>query len=202
MLDIRDIDIVFLHGPHRPERREHMETLISSKGLKGRAFVGVSDQGKKSAAAGLVKLMKERLEGEFRPFIFMEDDCSATEWFRYEIPLPEDADAVYLGVSVWGMHPEREQAIQYIIKERASDELFRIYNMLSTHAVLILTRAWVQNVLKCYEHAYSNMSSPESFDVPVAYSMPHYNVYALKTPLFYQDAKIGGQEEPTLIQFY
>jgi len=30
--------------------------------------------------------------------------------------------------------------------------------------------------------------------------MPKYKIYAFKRPLFYQDAKMGGQEEPTLIQ--
>ena len=198
-MDLRTIDIVYLHGPHRPERKEHMDSLIRNNGLRGGAFIGVSNEGTRSAAAGLVKLMRSRLEGEFRPFIFMEDDCSTTQWFRYEVPVPEDADAVYLGISIWGMHGDR--AHPYVIKEPVSDDIVRVLNMLSTHAVLILSKRWVENVLKCYEYAYSAMENPQEFDVPVARSMPGYQVYALKKPLFYQDAKMGGQEEPTLIQF-
>ena len=199
MVDLRTIDIVFLHGPHRPERREHMDALIKNNNLQGGAFIGVSNEGARSAAAGLVKLMKSRLEGEFRPFIFMEDDCSKTPWFRHEVPVPVDADAVYLGISVWGMHGDR--AHPFVKKEEVSDDIVRVFNMLSTHAVLILSKRWVENVLKCYEYAYDSMEKPQEFDVPVAHSMAWFNIYALKRPLFYQDAKMGGQEEPTLIQF-
>jgi hypothetical protein len=198
-MDLRTIDILYLHGPHRPARKEHMDALISNNDLKGCAFIGVSNEGSKSAAAGLVKLMKSRLEGEFKPFIFMEDDCSATPWFRHVVPVPEDADALYLGISVWGMNGER--AIPFVKKEAVSDDIVRVFNMLSTHAVLIMSKRWVENVLRCYEYAYNHMAKPQEFDVPVAHSMFEYNVYALKKPLFYQDAAMGGQEEPTLIQF-
>jgi hypothetical protein len=176
-----------------------MDALIKNNGLKGGAFIGISNEGPKSAAAGLVKLMKERLEGDFKPFIFMEDDCSVTPWFRHEIPVPKDADAVYLGISLWGMHGA--QAHPLVKKEAVSEELVRVYNMLSTHAVLIMSKRWVENVLKCYEYAYFSMDKPQEFDVPVAHTMPLFSIYALKNPLFYQDSKMGGQEEPTLIQF-
>ena len=35
------------------------------------------------------------------PFIVFEDDC-AIKNFQPEIEIPDDADAVYLGVSSWG----------------------------------------------------------------------------------------------------
>jgi hypothetical protein len=175
-----------------------MDALISNNGLQGSAFIGLSGRGVRSAAEGIMKLMKSRLEGEFRPFIFMEDDCSTTPWFKHEINVPDDADAVYLGISLWGMHGDR--AHPFVTRENASDDLVRVYNMLSTHSVLIMTRKWLENIVKCYEHAYYSMESPD-FDIPVAHSMPGFMVYALKKPLFYQDAKMGGQEEPTLIQF-
>jgi hypothetical protein len=176
-----------------------MDNMIKNKGLRGGAFIGVSNEGIRSASVGLVKLMKSRLEGEFKPFIFMEDDCSATPWFRHDVPVPEDADAVYLGISKWGMHGDR--AHPYVIRESVTEDIVRVFNMLSTHAVLVLSRQWVENVLTCYEYAYSTMEKPNEFDVPVAHTMARYNVYALRKPLFYQDAKMGGQEEPTLIEF-
>ena len=81
-----------------------------------------------------------------------------------------------------------------------NSELVRIYNMLSTHAILFMTRAWAQNCLECVRQA-PDSDLPGSWDIPIARSMANYKVYALKKPLFYQDAKMGGQEEPTLIQF-
>ena len=199
-MDLRNIDIVYLHGPHRPERREHMEKVIKEAGLVGECFVGVCDQGTKSGAISWIKMLESKLEGDFRPFVCLEDDCSATPWFRRVISVPEDADAVYLGISTYGLHPMTGLGYPHVQMARVSSELVRIYNMLSTHALLFMTRAWTQKCLECVRQALDT-ELPGSWDIPIARSMADYKVYALKSPLFYQDSKMGGQEEPTLIEF-
>ena len=199
-MDIRTIDIVYLHGPHRPERREHMEKILKEAGLGGECFIGVCDQGAKSGAMSWIKLLESRLAGDFRPFICLEDDCSATPWFRTGISVPDDADGVYLGISAYGLHPMTNLGYPQVQMAPVNSELVRIYNMLSTHAILFMTRAWAQNCLECVRQA-PDSDLPGSWDIPIARSMANYKVYALKKPLFYQDAKMGGQEEPTLIQF-
>jgi len=200
-MDIRGVDVVFLHGPHRPERKEHIERVLEEKGLRGECAVGICDQGKKSGVLSVVNLLKRRLEGDFKPFILLEDDCSATEWFRHVIPVPKDADAVYVGISAYGLHPMVDQAILRIdaVPVTEHPELVRLYSMLSTHAILYNTRAWVENCIECYENALAS-ERPESWDIPLARSQSRFNVYALRKPLFYQDAKVGGQQDPTLIQ--
>jgi len=200
MIDIRTIDIVYLHGPHRPERREHMEKMLKGAGLKSECFIGVCDQGAKSGACSWIKLLESKLEGDFRPFISLEDDCSATPWFRDSIMVPDDADAVYLGISAYGLHPMTGLGYPQVQLAPVNSELVRIYNMLSTHAILFMTRKWTLNCLECCKSALGT-KLPGSWDIPIASSLPKHQVYALKKPLFYQDSKMGGQEEPTLIQF-
>ena len=39
------------------------------------------------------------------------------------------------------------------------------------------------------------------FDLPLSYVQPYYNVYALRTPIIYQDSAYGGAENQTRIQF-
>jgi hypothetical protein len=199
-MDIREVDVVFLHGPHRPERKEHVEKMLSEKGLRGECVLGICDQGNKSGVTSVMNLLKKRLEGSFRPFILLEDDCSATEWFRYIIPVPKDADAVYVGISAYGLHPGMDEAILRIDAVPVPDypELVRLFSMLSTHAVMYNTRAWVENCISCYEKALDS-ERPESWDIPLARSQGRFNVYALRKPLFYQDARVGGQQDPTLI---
>jgi len=202
MIDIRNYDIVYLHGPHRPERREHMEEMLKKVGLQGECHVGYCDKGRQSGVLGLIDIFKKRLEGEFKPFIYLEDDCNTTPWFRYCIDIPEDADSVYLGISKWSMHPHYDKAIiayqggclnQY-------QDVVKLVNMLSNHAILFITREWTESCLNSYKKT-ATLVSPDSYDILQSRLMPSFNVYALKKPLFYQDAKLGGQEEPTLIQF-
>lgn len=200
MIDIRTIDLVYLHGPHRPERREHMEKILKEAGLDGECHVGYCDKGKHSGVLGLIELFKKRLEGEFRPFICLEDDCNTTQWFRHIIDIPKDADGVYLGISKWSMHPHFNKAImayQWVSVEM-HPEVVRLVNMLSNHAVLFLTGRWTEACLAAYQTT-ATWESPD-YDIIQSRIMASFNVYALKTPVFYQCQEMGGQEEPTLIQ--
>jgi hypothetical protein len=197
-MDIRTTDIVFLHGPHRPERRSHIEKILSNKNLNGKCVEGICDQGKKSGAISFIRLLKTRLEGEFKPFICLEDDCNTTPWFRNTIAVPEDTDAVYLGISAYGLHPLTDRAILQIDCVPVDNDTVRVFSMLSTHAIFFNTRRWVENCIKCFELALES-DRPESWDIPLARSMKNFKVYALKQPLFYQDASVGGQQDPTLI---
>ena len=197
-MDIRTIDIVYLHGPHRPERREHMEKMLKESGLLGECYIGFCDKGRHSGVMGLIDLFKKRLEGEFRPFICLEDDCNVTPWFRHVIDIPESVDGVYLGISKWSMHPNVDKAIMAYqggpLDEYA--EVARLVNMLSNHAVLFLTRAWAEACLAAYQTT-ATWESPD-YDIIQSRIMRSFNVYALKRPIFYQCAEMGGCEEPTL----
>jgi len=191
--------IYYLHGPHRPERKIHIEKMLAEKGLEGQCVVGICDQGNRSGVISMIKLLEKRLEGEFKPFVCIEDDCSATDG---QLPtFPEDADAVYLGISAYGNIDGR--ALLNIITSPVPEYpgVVRIYNMLSTHAILYNTKRWVENCIQCYKTALDS-NRPESWDLPLALSQPNFNVYALKYPLFYQDASVGGQQAPTLITIY
>jgi hypothetical protein len=202
MNDIREYDIIFLYGGHKPERLEHMCNMLSKLKLKYDYHEGVSHLGDISAATSFINLLEKRLSVPFKPFIFLEDDCSPTEWFRYHINIPTDADAVYLGISEYGMFNNR--AVKYVIREDVNDEISRVFNMLSTHAVLFHTETWTKNVLECLKKTITNQIfpyKPRDFDILYAISMSNFKVYALRRPLFYQDEKMGGQQEPTLIEF-
>jgi hypothetical protein len=198
MVDLRTIEIVYLHGPHRPERKEHMEKMLKEAGLQGECHVGYCDKGRHSGVLGLIELFKKRLEGEFRPFICLEDDCNTTPWFRHVIDIPEDADGVYLGISKWSMHPHFDQAIMAYQGGPLDQcpEVVRLVNMLSNHAVLFLTRRWAESCLADYQKT-ATWESPD-YDILQSRNQFSFNIYALKRPVFYQCKEMGGHEEATL----
>lgn len=203
MADIKTIDIVYLYGPHRPERKEHIEAQLREKGLTAECHVGVSDKGHLSGVTGMIAVMKKRLEGEFKPFLLLEDDCSTTEWFRYTFPVSDDADAVYLGLSMYGLHPHHDFGIPRVeyVGVPHEPELVRLLNMLSNHAILFASKRWTENCLACFERTALYAKDPRMYDIEQCRTLPKFNVYGLRKPLFFQDAKVGGQQEPTYITF-
>lgn len=201
--DLRTIDIVYLHGPHRPERKEHIENQLYHKGLTAECHVGVSDKGSLSGVTGMIAVMKKRLEGEFKSFVLLEDDCSTTEWFRYTFSVPSDADAVYLGLSMYGLHPQYDFGIPRVEYTDVPDvpDLVRLFNMLSNHAIFFVSKRWTENCLACFEKTVTHAKNPREYDIIQCRTMSQFNVYGLRKPLFFQDAKVGGQQEQTYLSF-
>ena len=71
--------------------------------------------------------------------------------FRPEIEIPDDADAVYLGISSWGrMNGHSGPYLQY---EHVKDDLYKVSNMLSGHAILYLTEEYVKMCQRITYHA-------------------------------------------------
>jgi len=203
-MDLRDIDTVYLHGPHRPERKEHMEKTLFD--LNADCHVGVSDQGKKSGVIGMIAILKKRLSEPFKPFLLLEDDCSRTKWFRYTIPIPYEADAIYVGLSTYGIHPFIPQGIQNLVSwthVSNEPELVRLENMLSTHAIIFMSQRWTEMCLECFEKTLERLpgSGDYDYDILLCRNLPIFNVYALRKPLFYQDITMGGHEDATYIEF-
>jgi hypothetical protein len=139
------------------------------------------------------------------PFIIMEDDCAL--WNDYDtIDIPDNADALYLGVSLWIYpHPYDTLNKGYHIRENTpadiqsvDDQLTKINGMTSTHAILFLNRLYIINFIQRMERLLAN-TTPH--DLVFATMQPSSRVYALKKPMFYQDASIGGQEDVTRLVF-
>ena len=201
MVDVRTFDILYLHGPNRPERKEHMENHLREKGLNAECHVGVSDKGASSGVLGMIDIMRKRLEGEFKPFILLEDDCSPTRWFRYEVPLPDDTDALYIGLSAYGLNPQQDHGILRVEYTEVPHEpdIVRIFNMLSNHAIMFVTKRWTENCLECFKKTL--LTNHRAYDIEQCKTMPNFNVYGLRKPLFFQDDRVGGQTHPTYIMF-
>lgn len=134
------------------------------------------------------------------PFLIVDDDIEVED-VPTTIILPEKAAAVYLGVCKW-IYPYGYETIRrallHIRTITAEDftpynEVFvRIHGMTSSHAILFLDRGFIRELLFKMK---GNSSRPH--DLILATLQKHHLVYALKQPLFFQDATIGGQEDVT-----
>jgi hypothetical protein len=124
---------------------------------------------------------------ESSPDIILEDDCLPFD-YREEIDIPDDADVVFLGISTGTTHTHRPKY------EKISDDIYKLNDMTSTHAILYVTekgRQWLRNA---YE-----MTAKENIglDVATARLMLTIKAYGLNSPIWYQ-RDVGSQTQKTM----
>ena len=138
--------------------------------------------------AGCARTVADFLKENKGPFVLLEDDIALKNWEPI-IDIPDDADAFYLGISGWGrMNGHSGPCVQH---EDMGDNVVRIRNMLSGHAVLYLTQEWIDMAQKACSFAGYEIES--YYDVQVAEVMRFFNVYAFDDPYFYQTSSDGNQ---------
>lgn len=108
--------------------------------------------------------------------LILEDDCIPFN-YRDTIEVPDDADVVFLGISTGTTHTTKPKY------KKLSDEIYRLYDMTSLHAVLYITEAGRQWLRNAYD-----MTARENvgFDISTAKLMPTINAYGLNSPVWYQ----------------
>ena len=117
------------------------------------------------------------------PCLVLEDDILFTGNDNFIIEIPDDADALYLGLSEWGRFLNF-LGPGWVHYEKVDDKLVRILNGLSTHAIIYLNEDYRNTVSRIARwHGYVN---PSPFDIGVAEVQRYYNVYAVDVPIFKQ----------------
>ena len=189
-LDLREIPAVYLNLAEHTEKNKSMQKLIKDCGFKNSIRVeGVSRPDNPLIGCSLAHL--RGLKEIDPPFILFEDDCEIKN-FEPEIEVPENADAVYLGVSSWGrMNGHSGPFVQY---EKVSDNFHRVYNMLGAHAILYLTEDYVRMCQRVSFHAGNVIGSYQ--DIGFAEIQRWFNVYTFDDPMFYQTSSYQATVNP------
>ena len=198
-LDLREIPAVYMNLEKHTEKNESMYNMLNGMGFKNINRVdGILDS--ENPIAGCSKAHHKALCSFKTPFILFEDDCGiAYDDYKLEIEIPDNSDAVYLGVSDWGrMNGHNGFYNQYDHIENC-DNLLRIYNMLSGHAVLYLSEIYREMCARIAYHAGYVINNYQ--DVGFAEIQRWFNVYCFNRPIFYQvDHPIGTRNLLTSYQ--
>lgn len=144
-------------------------------------------------------------QNPFQPFLLLEDDVSVNQdaFEEYSnLIVPDDAEAVYVGTSTYAVLPGLDCAGSPVFGKVANDHVCRVYNMLSTHGILVLTARFAA-ALECVmlEAALLQKYAPRKpvWDCLTARMQVDYQVYATNKPIVYQDSAVGGQEDATVV---
>lgn len=175
-MKLNEIKTYYINLDKHEEKREQMEKMLSELGFNYERFPGIEAEW--GCEKSHHKLLSEGLKS---PFIVLEDDCSLNNQVT-ELGVPDDIDFVYLGISAFGYYNGNISGVLY---KQVGDDIVRVYNMLSTHAMLYLSDNYV-NMVKDIAH-YCAYKSNQHFDKSIAEMAKYYEVYALSNPMFYQD---------------
>ena len=191
-LDLREIPVVYINMDKDVDKRERIENHIDRLGFKTKIRVpGVVHQD--GARAGCALAQYNALHEIDPPFIILEDDATPFD-YNPIISIPDDTDALYLGISSWGrMNSHSGPFVQweYYFKE-VDINLLRVYNMLGTHAILYLNSEYIS---VCEKIAYHQHNIDEHVDIGFTDVQKYYNVYAFNQPLFYQTSSNGTNQK-------
>ena len=186
-LDLREASAVYINLKKDVKKDFAMKALILDCGFKN--TIRVEAEYTPNSLAGCSLSHYNALNEIDPPFIVFEDDCVVKN-FNPNIEIPDDADAVYLGISSWGrMNSHSGPFVQY---EEVSNGLLRIYNMLSAHAILYLNHEYISLCKKISQQAYE---IADHQDIGFAEIQRYYNVYSFDDPMFYQTSS-NGTDQP------
>lgn len=183
-IDLRDVETYYINLDRHPEKNESMVSLIDSFGFNNITRVSGVDR-PDSSIIGCASSHVNILSDASAPTIILEDDC---EIFHNNpvIEVPDDADAVYLGLSSWALNVDSgSQWVHSFNLKKDCPSVFKVNNMLATHAILYLNKDYMDMCLRAGRYS---ADSVEHIDVSFARFQRFFNVYALAKPTFYQSS--------------
>ena len=187
-LDLREVPAVYINLESEKERDVKMQTMLSACGFEHVIRVDAQKFPERHLA-GCSLSHHIALNEVDVPFIVFEDDCVDIN-FEPVIEVPDDSDAVYLGISSWGrMNSHSGPCVQY---QDIGNGMVRVYNMLGAHAILYMNAEYAS---LCSRISYQGYEIADHQDIGFAEVQRYYNVYAFDKPMFCQTSS-NGTDQP------
>lgn len=184
ILDLRDVATYYINLDRHVEKRDNMEKVIKDFGFKNaKRFSGCDVP--TSSIIGCASSHLEVLSSMRSPSIILEDDCEIQN-INQMIQVPDDADAIYLGLSSWAFNGKDGTEWKHSFNKVAGTRhVHRVANMLATHAILYLSQEYIDACTRVAAYCSKN---EVHVDCGFAEIQKFYNVYALSQPKFYQSS--------------
>jgi hypothetical protein len=180
-INLKELKTAYINLDDYPNRNATMVNMLDSYGMTYTRIPGVVLQGFDPIAQAHLNAIETGAE------LILEDDCLPFD-YREEFEVPDDADVVFLGVSTGTSHTHR---LKY---KKLSNDIYRLYDMTTVHAILYITDAGRQWLRNAYHLTVNNKIR---FDIATAKLMPTIKAYGLNSPIWYQ-RDLGSQTQKTL----
>jgi hypothetical protein len=201
ILDIKNIKTQYITLDFESERSKRLSSQLSNYGFTNfEPILGVPDQLKRMGVAKAFLNAMQKNSKHNEPFLLLEDD--AFVWHDYDkVEVPDDADAVYLGVCYLGGPSTLNSYYTNKITDRAivkkiNEDVYRVYAMLNAHAIIIINPEYRDFLIKVINTAIDVGTNQ---DRARAETMKYWNVYAMNKPMFYQEDEFGQKIQTEII---
>lgn len=181
-IDIRDIPVFYINMSKDVHKKEYIESQLKKSGFKNINRIDAVED-RDNGRVGLSKSQLKALSQTVAPFIVLEDDADPVN-FEAIIEIPDNAHALYLGNSQWGYMQSHSGFYLKYKTVKGMKHLVKIYNMLSSHAILYLNQEYVEICKRTTKYCAEEYPMP--MDVPFAMIQRFFNIYALNKPMFIQ----------------
>ena len=199
IIDLKKINSLWIGGINK-NRELKIKSLLDRLEYNHKQIPAVISNGFNGNAQSTKNAIEESIKYN-EPVIIFEDDANITEHYNNEIDVPDDADAVWLGTSIYGLVNNWESMSLrdgiYLTQPKKTGEynnFYKVENMLSLHAVVFITNKYKQSMFNYLEYLINKQTAP---DIITAETMKYFNIYACKKPMFFQDDN-AHNSSPTL----
>ena len=182
-VDLKDVPVLWISMQNSHRKKTMMKKMFSSFGFKKVKRIEAINAKKYNLSHHVALIKSYQRAFQYAPkdnFIILEDDCVPRRIVT-KIKIPSDTDCFYLGLSKWGVGEsgggERET---YSVEKE--NELYRVKNMLASHAIYYRTNAWKN---ACRQSLVESLENNVPLDIGYVSIQPKYKVYC-GDPIFYQ----------------
>lgn len=201
------VDVIYFNLDRQPQRASSLEKdlkqykfkkpirisavdrdLLTDKNTYGYVEDGVGFYHSIAVARSYLKAL-DAAQGT--PFLVLEDDARVAN-YESIIEVPDDADAIYLGINEFAMDAEdlyagfKSWKPGFVSFDRSigNEDFYRIYRSLGCHAILYITDSFVGAAKAAFEES-SRTGIP--IDIMQNKLQQEYNCYVAADNMFIQD---------------
>lgn len=187
-IDLRKTKTICVSLSTAKDKRERVSYLFEKLGFNRWSFYDAK-KGKDVAEGCALSHIDVLSNHDFRePLLLVEDDICETDSYFSTVFVPDNTDAVYIGYSSWAWHMDRanQSTLSSPTKFWLEGNMYRIEGMLSTHAILYLTKKYATAGVVAMNRHLHDSTGNRHCDVALARLQKNYNVYATPSPYFFQ----------------
>ena len=188
IIDFKKINSLWIGGINK-NRELKIKSLLDRLEYNHKQIPAVLSNGFNGNTQSTKNAIEESIKYN-EPVIIFEDDANITEHYNNEIDVPDDTDAVWLGTSIYGLVNNWESMSLrdgiFLTQPQKTGEynnLYKVENMLSLHAVVFITTKYKQCMFNYLEYLINKQTAPDI----ITAAMKDFNIYACKKPMFFQD---------------
>lgn len=185
---ITQVPTFYINLDKETDRKRSMDLMLKNLGFENfERFPGTLAPKRVGCSISHAAVLKKIIDENIYPALILEDDLEIFN-FRKIVECPEDADALYLGISKMGYSIDQDEPFPKALKiKELSSEYHRVHNMLARHAIIHMNKEYDQEAINLMEKFIAEPEKYIAGDATLTRLLPKYKVYALNSPMFYQN---------------